>query len=125
MTFFERELRKIIEPLKLSAVYVGGKSAYISLPLVKIRIDFAEFGYADHYSGLRIKAINPKTGDVDTNALKFADVWGFKRGNLPGGGINPHAWTYRNETEWYGYHPTESDYKTLRNEIKKFVDIYC
>ena len=125
MTFFEKELRKIIEPLKLGAVYVGGKTAYIPLPDVKIRVEFAEFGYADHWSGLRIKAIHPKTGDVDSNSIKFADVWGFKRGHLPGGGVNPHAWTYRNETEWYAYHPTESDYKTLTNEVKKFVSIYC
>lgn len=124
MTFFEKELRKILDPLKMAVVYVGGESAYIPLPTVKIRVDFHYSHTYQHYDELLIKVINPKSGDVDINTIKFKDVWGFKSGNFPGGGINPHAWTYHNETEWYAYHPTESDYKTLRAEVKKFIDIY-
>lgn len=124
MTFFENELRKIIEPLKLGAVYVGGKSAYIPLGDVKIRVDFHASNTYQHYDELLVKVIHKNTGDVDINAIKFSNVWGFKSGNFPGGGINPHAWTYGNRTEWYAYHPTASDYKILTNEVKKLVDIY-
>lgn len=128
MTFIERELRTILTPLKLKVVYVG-TSAYIPLPDVKIRIDFSDRGYADHFDKLCVQAINPKTSVVDTNYIRFADLWGHKRDGRFPTPIKPHIWRYTlahpPKFEWYGYTPTESDYKSLRAEVKKYIDIYC
>ena len=57
MTFFETELRKILNPLKMAVVYVGGTSAYIPLPTVKIRVDFHYSHTYQHYDELLVKAI--------------------------------------------------------------------
>lgn len=126
MTFFENELRKIIEPLKLGAVYVGGKTAYISLGNVKFRIDLWSMGISSHWNSLMVRVINPQSNEVDRNIIQFSDVWGKKPTTNPNfrDGIYPHAWTDGDKTNWYVYHPTESDYKILTNEVKKLVDIY-
>ena len=76
MTFFEKELRKVIEPLKLGAVYVGGKTAYIPLGDVKIRVDFHHSFSVGNYDELLVKVINKRDGDVDVITIKFRDVWG-------------------------------------------------
>ena len=125
MTFFEKELRKVIEPLKLGAVYVGGKTTYIPLGDVKIRVDFHNSFSVGNYDELLVKVINKKDGDVDVITIKFRDVWGKRPTTNPNfrDGVMPHIWVDR-ETDWYVYHPTESDYKILTNEVKKLVDIY-
>ena len=126
MTFFEKELRKILDPLKCGAVYVGGKSAYIPLGDVKVRVDMETFGYADHYEGLLLRSINAKTGELDRCGVKFANVWGKRAVSNPNfsSGIVPHAWGDRGVVSWYVYTPTESDYKILREEVRKYIDIY-
>lgn len=125
MTFFEKELRKVIEPLKLGAAYVGGKSAYISLGDVKIRVDFNYSHVFNNYDELLVKVINKKDGAVDVITIKFRDVWGKRPTTNPNfrDGVFPHIWVDR-EADWYVYHPTASDYEILTNEVKKLVDIY-
>lgn len=125
MTFFEKELRKVIEPLKLGAVYVGGKTAYIPLGDVKIRVDFHNSYAADNYDELLVKVINKKDGAVDVITIKFRDVWGKLPTTNPNfrDGVIPHIWVGR-EMGWYVYHPTNSDYKILTNEVNKLVEIY-
>ena len=125
MTFFEKELRKIIEPLKLGAVYVGGKTAYIPLPDVKIRVDLYNTFSRDNYDALMLRAVNAKTGEVDTNVVKFANLFGKKPTTNPNfrDGIYPHIWIDR-EVDWYVYHPTAEDYKRLTKEVEAYISIF-
>lgn len=78
------------------------------------------------YFALNTEIIRRDGGIVDTNSIRFVDVWGYKKSTtafyidvLP-----PHLLQEVNKLEWYDYKPTETDMKMLSNEISDFISIY-
>ena len=126
MTFFEKELRRIVEPNYPDATFVG-RACYVRLSeMNRAKIQFTTCGTADHYEALQMTILNRNDGQVDTLRLRFKDVLGTKQVNNPNfkNGISPHAWTYNGKTEWYGYHPTSQDYQKLSTALNDYLDIF-
>ena len=58
MTFYEKELRKIVEPNCPDATYVG-RACYVRLnEMNRAKIQFITGGIASHYEALRVTILN-------------------------------------------------------------------
>lgn len=70
--------------------------------------------------------LNWKDGPIDTNVLKFKEIWGKKSVNNPNfkDGLVPHIWEYRDKTEWYVYQPNKKDYQILAEEIRQYIGMF-
>lgn len=116
MTFFERELRKIVEDQYPGATFVG-RACYVKLgELNRAKLQFATCGVADQYEALQISILNRNEGQVDALRLRFADIWGRQKGL--------YAWTDRGETEWYSYRPTGEDYQKLTEAVSDYLEVF-
>ena len=124
-TTLKAEVQKIVRPLAMGEVFVGN-SAYIKLGDVKIRVDLYNTFSIDNYDALMLRAVNAKTGDVDTNVVKFSDLFGKKPTTNPNfrDGIVPHLWRDRGVFDWYVYHLVPEDYKRLTKEVEAFISIF-
>lgn len=126
MDFFESELRKIIGQDSANAVFVG-LACYVRLSDTnRAKIQFTTCGTADHYEALQLTILNRNDGQVDTLRLRFRDVLGKKQVSNPNfrDGVYPYAWTYMGKTEWYAYHPTQADYRKLREGVTNYLNVF-
>lgn len=126
MTFFEQELRKIVEAKYPDATFVG-RACYVPLSdSNRAKIQFTTCGYMDHYEALQLTILNRNDGQVDSLTLRFKDVLGKKQVANPNfrEGVNPHVWTYGDKTEWYAYHPNSDDYRQLTAAVSSYLDIF-
>ena len=116
MTFFERELRKIVEDQYPDATFVG-RACYVKLgELNRAKLQFATCGVTDQYEALQISILNRNEGQVDALRLRFADIWGRQKGL--------YAWTDHGETEWYSYRPTGKDYQKLTDAVSDYLEVF-
>ena len=125
MTFFERELRKIVEPTYPDATFVG-RACYVRLSdMNRAKIEFVTCGTADHYEALQMSILNRRDGKVDALRLRFSDIWG--RGQTGNPNIRqrgPYAWTDRGETEWYSYQPSRNEYEDLAGKVADYLEVF-
>ena len=77
------------------------------------------------YDGIVMTMFNRKEGTIDTNALKFRDIWGRKIVSNPNfkKGIIPYIWENK-EMEWYVYKPNQKDYQIQADEISQYVGLF-
>ena len=126
MTFFEQELRKIIQGEYPDATFVG-RVCYVRLSeMNRAKIQFVTCGIAEHYEALQITILNRRDGKVDVLRLQFQDVLGVRpvgNPNFPDG-VRPHAWTYNGKTDWYGYHPNSRDYQKLAHAVSDYLEVF-
>lgn len=126
MTFFEQELRKMIGGICPTATYVG-RACYVELTETnRAKIQFIAPRIVDHYDALQVDILNQKDGPVDSLRLNFKDILGIKAVSNPNfsSGISPYAWTYRGETEWYVYKPTQADYKKIQSNLLNYFKVF-
>ena len=126
MTFYEKELRKIVEPNYPDATYVG-RACYVRLnEMNRAKIQFITNGIASHYESLRVTILNKQDGDVDNLVLRFSDLLGKKMVSNPNfrDGVMPHIWDDHGKVDWYVYHPTSQDYQKLSNAVNDYLDIF-
>ena len=115
MTFFEQELRKIVEPKYPDATFVG-RACYVKLgEMNRARLKFVNCGHADHYPAIQISILNRRDGQIDALLLRFGEMWDR--------GIN-YAWTYNGETEWYKYEPNSEDYRKLTEAAADYLEVF-
>ena len=75
MNFFEQNLRKCTKEYE-DAKFIGS-ALYIPLgENNRLKLQFVTLGYADHYSGIRLTALDKNSGTIDSTTLKFKDIWG-------------------------------------------------
>ena len=121
MTFFEQELRKTVGAVYPDARYIG-RAAYIDLGADnRAKFEFLTLGHADQYEAIKASIINRGDGVVDSVLLRFADLFSPKK--LPMD-KTPYAWTYKGETEWYGFKPSRSDYDSLTAAIRDYAELF-
>lgn len=121
MTFFEQELRKTVGAAYPDARYIG-RAAYVDLGADnRARFEFVTLGYADHYEAIKASIINRGDGVVDSVLLRFTDLFSPKKLPLD---KTPCAWTYKGETEWYGFKPSRSDYDSLTAAIRDYTELF-
>ena len=126
MTFYEKELRKIVEPNYPDATYVG-RACYVRLnEMNRAKIQFITGGIASHYDVLRLTILNRQEGDVDNLVLRFSDLLGKKMVSNPNfrDGVMPHIWDDHGKVDWYVYHPTSQDYQKLSGAVNDYLDIF-
>lgn len=126
MTFFEQELRKIVEAKYPDATFVG-RACYVPLSATnRAKIQLEACGTVDHYDALQLTILNRNDGRVDSLTLRFKDVLGVKKVSNPNfrEGVSPHAWTYRGKTEWYAYQPNNEDYRKLTDAVGSYLDVF-
>ena len=125
MTFFERELRKIVQPIYPDAVFVG-RACYVRLSeMNRAKLQFVTCGMADRYEAIQMTILNRNDGQVDALRLRFADLWGKGRTDNPYiRRSGPYAWTDNGQTDWYAYRPTAADYETLTNAVSSYLEVF-
>ena len=123
MTFYEQELRRIFGDSELlSADTVSSGKTMISKigEDLRVKIQFATSGYADHYSGLRVSILNRTEGVVDEQYFKFSDIIGIHNE------VAPHIWEYNaSDIKWYRYQPTDQDYGKIQEEVEGYISMYA
>ncbi|MFG2115570.1 hypothetical protein ACGFRB_23570 [Streptomyces sp. NPDC048718] len=93
---------------------------------LRLRIDFSDARYHKRYDALRVEAVHPERGSIDTQLLTFADHGAFaardqRMGTRPGEGA------YGTFTDW---HDTETppwigiDVTHLKAAIDQYVQIW-
>ena len=92
----------------------------------RLKLFFTTLGYADHYEGISISAVDKNNGVIDKNTIKFADVWGKKQVSNPNfrDGINPYVWKDGNQAQWYVYKPTPRDMELLSEQISNYAELF-
>lgn len=92
----------------------------------RLKLFFTTLGYADHYEGVSISAVDKNNGVIDRNTIKFADVWGRKQVSNPNfrEGIIPYIWKDGNQAQWYVYKPTPRDMELLSEQINDYAELF-
>lgn len=128
MTFFEKEMRKLFQHgLSFQETIFAGRACYGKLDEdIRVRMEFATEGVADHYSALKVTLLNRKEGSIDSLLLRFSEVLGRKQTTNPNfrEGISPHIWKNGNDFAWYVYQPTAADYKTLADAVGSYTSLF-
>lgn len=128
MTFFEKEMRKLFQQgLSFQETIFAGRACYGKLDEdIRVRMEFATEGVADHYSALKVTLLNRKEGPIDSLLLRFSEVPGRKQTINPNfrEGISPHIWKNGNDFAWYVYQPTAADYKTLADAVGSYTSMF-
>ena len=125
MSFFTDELMKCTEGFDNRKCI--GNAMYIPLgENNRLKLFFTTLGYADHYEGISISAVDKNNGVIDKNTIKFADVWGKKQVSNPNFkcGVIPYIWKDGNQAEWYVYKPTPRDMELLSEQINDYAELF-
>ena len=119
MNFFETELKKMTA--KVAALknpkLVGSACIARLTDTTTVKVNFITMGLAEHYPAIRITLLNRFEGRIDEVNIRFNDYWSSKD--------NIHAWKYRGESEWYGYHPTAADYTKMAKAISDYLENFA
>lgn len=125
MNFYEQQLRRlaaacdgISKPVFASRVCYGDLGADN-----RVKLQFVALGYADHYEALKATVLSRGDGEVDSLLFRFSDVWGKKFDSSYHNGV-PHIWTYNGKDEWYGYTPTDQDFRVLAGQLGGYLDVF-
>lgn len=126
MNFFEQQLRRLAAACDgISKPVFAGRACYGDLGADnRVKLQFVTQGYADHYDALKATILNRADGQVDSLLLRFSDVWGKKNNTSTLGGV-PHIWTYNGKDEWYGYKPTDQDFRVLAGQLGGYLDVFA
>lgn len=127
--FFEQELRKLFGDGEIihDPVFVG-RACLGSLGAGRqVRAEFVTMGHADHYTALRLTLLDSDLGVVDKLTLRLKEVWG--RQQVPSNpylrdGVDPYIWVDGNSVDWYAFHPTQADYRQLRQAAGSYLDVF-
>ena len=128
VTTFENELRNIFDGMDIltNKKYIG-RAFYASIDKdIKFKAEIISLNTYEHYEALRIRILRRDEGEIDTNTIRFKDVWGMKpvaNGNFPNG-VSPHMWISNGKLEWYAYTPHSLDYEKITNQIFDYVDVF-
>ena len=126
MTFYARELLKIVGERYPDAAYVG-RVCYVRLSdMNRAKIQFVTGDVADEYNALQLTILNRSEGQVDVLRLQFADLLGRKKTSIPyfRDGIKPYIWDNYGDVDWYVYHPTRQDYEILSDAVSEYLDVF-
>ena len=127
-TTFENELRKVIKPITMDALYVGGTYAYIKLENgLVVRVRFNSPKRNEEYTELFVEIINPSKGLCDSVKIPFLEVWGERKINESGvignHKVKPMLFDFCG-LHWFEFVPDDDDYIVLTVEVNKILKIY-
>lgn len=121
MNCFEKELKKIMNPICPEATYVG-RACFVNLGIEnKAKLQFVTGGVADQYEALKMTVLNRREGDIDNTLLRFSELFACKGKSRT---FCPSFCDYGNGPAWHLYDPTQEDYAALRNSISRYLDVF-
>lgn len=126
MTYYEQELRKIVQPQYPDAAYVG-RACYVNLGGAnRAKLQFVTGIIANQDDALQITILNRNEGAVDNLRLRFLDLIGTQKVRNPNfpEGVNPHIWDDYGKVDWYVYHPTPKDYQKLTEAVSSYLEVF-
>ncbi len=128
-TTFKSELKRIFDSMDCltDKRYVGRTFYGVIDKDLRFKAAFDNHDNRDReHFALNTEIIRRDGGIVDTNSIRFVDVWGYKESTTQfyREGLPPHLLQETNKLEWYDYKPTEADMKLLSKEISEMVDVY-
>ncbi len=119
--FFEQELQKIVGPLHPDATFVG-QACYMRLDeLNRAKIQFVSCGVAGEYPALGVTILNRQAGEVDQITLHFGEILGWHENPSANA---PFAWDYGGGAEWYGFQPSQEEYRTMASALERYLDVF-
>ena len=119
--FFEQELQKIVGPLHPDATFVG-QACYVRLDeLNRAKIQFVSCGVAGEYPALGVTILNRQAGEVDQITLRFGDILGWHENPSANA---PFAWDCEGGAEWYGFQPSQEEYRTISNALERYLEVF-
>lgn len=97
-TTFENELRRIFDDMECfeegSMKYVG-RAFYGKIDdELRLKAQYISRDISNHYSALKLEVIKRNEGVVDSNVIRFEELWGKKHTTNPNfkEGVSPHLW---------------------------------
>lgn len=127
-TTFENELHKIFDEVTnlYNKKYVG-RAFYAKIDNdLNFKAEYISTEISGHYDALRFRVLQRNGGELDTNTVRFSEIWGNKKvqnRNFPEG-VSPHLWNYDGKLEWYVYQPTDRDFDEITMQIMDYVDVF-
>ena len=124
MNNFERELRRIVGRCEYirNPKYVGRASVGRLDDDIVVKMEFESTMIRDKYNALRVTLMNRSEGKIDTQLIRFNELWGVKSFN--GNDIDPHIWKYNDEVSWYCYTPTNAELKALSQSVDEYLSCF-
>ena len=124
MNNFERELRKIVGRCQYirNPKYVGRACVGKLDDDIVVKMEFESTMIRDKYNALRVTLMNRSEGKIDSQLLRFNELWGVKSFN--GNDIDPHIWKYNDEVSWYCYTPTNAELKALSQSVDEYLSCF-
>lgn len=124
MNNFERELRKIVGRCEYirNPKYVGRACVCKLDDDIVVKMEFESTMIRDKYNALRVTLMNRSEGKIDTQLIRFNELWGMESFN--GNDIEPHIWKYNDEVSWYCYTPTVAELKALSQSVDDYLECF-
>ncbi|MBR5513555.1 MAG: hypothetical protein IKV85_06170 [Ruminococcus sp.] len=124
MNCFERELRKIVGYCEYirNPKYVGRSCIDRLDDGIVVKMEFESTMIRDKYNALRITLMNRSEGKIDTQLIRFNELWGVK--HISGNDIEPHIWKYNEDVNWYCYIPTSTEMSELSQSVDEYLSCF-
>lgn len=117
MNYLQDQLKRFFSdrPEFENASYIG-RACYVPLGEgLRLKAEFFNQGYADHYSALRLEVINNEQ-TADITVLRFSDYWNREKHN--------YIWDYYGKMSWYHGDPTNAEIKSVVDDVCEYISIY-
>lgn len=120
MTFFENELKKMFgnSSVMTDIRYVGNALIGKLTDDTIAKISFITGNIHGHYESALIKIINPKSGEVDRQALKFREIFGLPKEDI-------HIWDDYGKLSWYCFTPSSQNYKAMHSAAEQYLEMFA
>ena len=127
MTFFEKELRRIVKHSEMihHPKFVGRECIARLSEDITVKLSFRSLGIANQYDTLHIRIMNRHEGEIDNQIIRFADLWGKVTMRSSGSLICPHIWDDCGRVHWYGFTPNEMQYDLLSHSVDEYLECFA
>lgn len=122
MTFMEQELRRMTEKCRNTFTYVGGTCYARINEDIRMRLELCP----GKWNGLVMTILNRYEGEVDSNKILFADLWGMRKGAFEGEVEEPRIYisSYDKTWCWSGDAPVQREYDELAEIIDRYISVF-
>ncbi len=120
MTFFENELKKMFgnNSVMTDIRYVGNALLGRLTDDTIAKISFISINIHGQYESALIKIINPKSGEVDRQALNFREIFGLSKEDI-------YIWNDYGKLSWYCFKPSSQNYKAMNNAAEQYLEMFA
>ena len=82
------------------------------------KISFINNNIHGQYESALIKIINPKSGEVDRQALNFRETFGLPKQSI-------YIWDDYGKLSWYCFTPSSQNYKAMNRAAEQYLEMFA